>query len=60
MSSIPPLQDYNLDAPEDPPECPDCDTPLDIVVGERVDCAECGYTADSGRAPLEGELGYPY
>jgi hypothetical protein len=40
MSSIPPLQDWNLDAPEDPRECPECDAPL-----TQPQCV-CGYEID--------------
>lgn len=47
--------DYNLDPPEDPPECPECDGPLlrngwckncGHFPGEPPQCSMCGRTLD--------------
>lgn len=40
MSQIAPIGDYNLDPPDDPPECPECDGPMH---GGPLTCRDCGY-----------------
>ena len=52
-----PLPDYNLDPPEDPPECPECDAVL-ISDGDSRQplsfwCAECGWEPDEPDYTLE-------
>jgi len=36
----------SLDPPEDPPECPECDGPLKVIKGDRMDCPACGWNIE--------------
>ena len=52
-----PLPEYNLDPPEDPPECPECDAVLisngDVRQPSSFWCAECGWEPDEPDYTLE-------
>jgi hypothetical protein len=44
------LPDYQLDPPDDPPECPECDGPL---AGRPLECRACGWTHDDWEEDLQ-------
>jgi hypothetical protein len=37
----------DFDPPDDPPECPECDGPMEVEP-HRAECMECGHVEEDG------------